>query len=89
MPNGKPGDHPLTDLLTYGHPAFGPPIDDLLIAIAKAGHRELLNVGPIAERLAQILPPWGPGTGGDANDALLEAMLREALAQIEGDEPRS
>lgn len=30
MPNGKPGDHPLTDLFTHNLEVFGAEIDDLL-----------------------------------------------------------
>jgi hypothetical protein len=30
MPNGKPGDHPLSDILTHGLPTYGPEIDGLI-----------------------------------------------------------
>lgn len=30
MPNGKPGDHPLTDLFTHNLEVFGTEIDDQL-----------------------------------------------------------
>jgi len=30
MPNGKPGDHPLTDLFTHNLEVFGHDIDDAL-----------------------------------------------------------
>ena len=30
MPNGKPGDHPLTDILHYGSSEFGDPVDRLV-----------------------------------------------------------
>ena len=89
MPNGKPGDHPLSDLLSYGHPAFGPPVDDLLVSIAEAGHRDRLSTGPIAERLWDLWPKWGRESGDEPEYAQLEAMLREVLAEIEDDAPRS
>lgn len=41
--NGKPGDHPLTDLFSYGKPVFSPEIDALLREIqrlAGPGSRE-------------------------------------------------
>ena len=42
MPNGKPGDHPLTDILNYGQTVYGPEIDDLVRKIASfASRREL------------------------------------------------
>ena len=28
--NGKPGDHPLTDVITHGLPAFDPVVDGLI-----------------------------------------------------------
>jgi hypothetical protein len=30
MPNGKPGDHPLSDILSHGLPTYGPEIDGLI-----------------------------------------------------------
>ncbi len=30
MPNGKPGDHPLTDIVVHNHEVFGAPVDDLV-----------------------------------------------------------
>jgi len=34
MPNGRPGDHPLTDVLIHHHRVFGEEIDDLIHQIA-------------------------------------------------------
>jgi hypothetical protein len=33
MPNGKPGDHPVTDLLEFGHHRFPADIEALILAI--------------------------------------------------------
>ena len=33
--NGKPEDHPLTDILTYGREVYGAEADDLIRRIAK------------------------------------------------------
>ena len=30
MPNGKPGEHPLSDILSHGLPTYGPEIDGLI-----------------------------------------------------------
>ena len=42
MPNGKPGDHPLTDLFVHELEVYGPEADDLIRKIAGlCGQREL------------------------------------------------
>ena len=35
MPNGKPGDHPLTDILNHGSSEYGDPVDATVKAMAK------------------------------------------------------
>jgi hypothetical protein len=35
MPNGRPGDHPLSDVLIHQHRVFGDEIDDLIHEIAQ------------------------------------------------------
>lgn len=34
MPNSKPGDHPLTDILVHGREVFGPEADELIRGIS-------------------------------------------------------
>jgi hypothetical protein len=41
MPNGKPGDHPLTDILAHGAEVYGREADDLIRRIAACAAREL------------------------------------------------
>ena len=45
MPNGKPGDHPLTDILVHRLQVYSPAIDELVREIARLsderGQREL------------------------------------------------
>ena len=45
MPNGKPGDHPLTDILAHRLQVYSPAIDELIREIAvlsdERGRREL------------------------------------------------
>lgn len=36
MANGKPGEHPLTDILVHGMEVFGLPVDDLFRKIVKS-----------------------------------------------------
>ena len=35
MPNDKPGDHPLSDILIYGREVYGPETDDLIRGISE------------------------------------------------------
>ncbi|GAA2758444.1 hypothetical protein [Actinopolymorpha rutila] len=44
MPNGKPGDHPLTDILVHNNEVFGTPVDGLV--------RELDGLGLWASAIA-------------------------------------
>lgn len=39
MPNGKPGDNPLTDLVLYGEHPFPPDIEEMLLRIDDLGRR--------------------------------------------------
>ena len=78
MPNGKPGDHPLTDILHYGANVFGPDIDGLVRDLASAP-----GFGRVRERLAGLLwdhwPAWQNVTPDLASvRAGLEALGREA-----------
>jgi hypothetical protein len=41
--NGKPGDHPLTDVLAYNLEIYGPEADDLIRKIAKLCSRRELD----------------------------------------------
>jgi len=43
MPNGKPGDHPLTDILVHKHRTFSRGIDALIADIASLGGRKELE----------------------------------------------
>lgn len=49
MPNGKPGDHPLTDVLVHRATVYSPLIDDLIRQAAALGSAADL------ERLASML----------------------------------
>jgi hypothetical protein len=48
MPNGKPGDHPFTDIIYYRRPVYSPDIDDLVRELAKLsdtrGQQELADM---------------------------------------------
>jgi hypothetical protein len=42
MPNGSPGDHPLTDLINHNIPLYGGEIDELIKTIARKGKEDAL-----------------------------------------------
>lgn len=84
VPNGKPGDHPLSDLLTWGHPQFGSPIDDLLKQINDLGGRQQLLDGPIGEALWDLWPKWGRRSGDQPEYDDLEHQLRELRGRLLG-----
>ena len=56
MPNGKPGDHPVNDILDHGLSVFSPEVDDLVRRVARFVPRYRLfemfdwfNPPPLAE----------------------------------------
>ena len=82
VPDGKPGDHPLTDLLHWNSPVFGEPVDSLLREIVKLGGERTLDHSPWREQLWDLWPRWGRSGAKDAEiDALAEplAQLRDRL----------
>jgi len=44
MPNGKPGDHPITDITIHGIRVFSAAIDGLIEEIVRLGGRRHLDV---------------------------------------------
>jgi hypothetical protein len=73
MPNGKPGDHPLTDITVHRMEVFGAPCDDLIWEISNHGGRAEL------ERLN--LNMLDPRFGGRPDLVALEANLRRIRDQ--------
>ena len=57
MPNGKPGDHPLTDIVHYGSSSYPDEINELVREMAKHPRFEFIR-----DRVADILwedwPSW-------------------------------
>ena len=43
MPNGKPGDHPITDIMVHGLRVYSPEVDDLVRRIVQLGGRSKLE----------------------------------------------
>jgi hypothetical protein len=85
MPNGKPGDNPLTDLVVHGAHPFPPDIEAMLIEIdslgRKAGRRALGENWPFSLKEFD----WERGENLDEARELL-AYLLEMLAAGRGDE---
>ena len=88
MPNGRPGDHPLTDILNHDMPSTFPP--DIVEEIKRmAGHPRFAQV---SDRVSEILwnnwPMWkqlspekAEGSDLDAVRASLEEVRRELEKQ--------
>lgn len=71
MPNGKPGDHPYTDIVTHGHDVYSPRAAALVREIARLGddktRRELSDLlweeydehrKPDVAKLERVLTEW-------------------------------
>ena len=89
VPNGKPGDHPLSDLLSWGHPVFGSPIDDLLKEIDDIGGRSDLQTGEVATALWDLWPKWGRRSGDEPDYEALRVMLTELRDRLRHEGPAS
>jgi hypothetical protein len=73
VPNGKPGDHPLTDIVVHGLEVFGDSADALI--------REILDLGGEAELVRRFdllrLDPRFAAVGTPPEDVDLEALARD------------
>lgn len=69
--NGKPGDHPINDILDHGLPVFSETIDDLVRRVAEYYPRE---------RLWDLFPWFSPPPLPE-----FELQLRERLARLEAE----
>ncbi|MFN3658394.1 MAG: hypothetical protein ACK4UO_14170 [Pseudolabrys sp.] len=76
MPNGKPGDHPLTDIVKHRLPMFGGEIDEKVRKIDAIASNELRDL------LAAVVYfwPWGDRAPVDPHclSAILDSLLRYA-----------
>lgn len=79
MPNGKPGDHPLTDILVHGLDVFGPRADALIREIVGFGGRFVLEQNIDLHRADPRFPaPDGPSPDPPSLERRL-TLLRDAL----------
>lgn len=78
MPNGKPGDHPFSDIVVHGSSAeFGEEISDLVRTMySRPGFEE------IREQVTELL--WTSSHTADGRITLL-ANLKGLLSNLDGD----
>lgn len=77
MPNGKPGDHPYTDVVIHGAKRFGEPIDELL--------RQLETTGGCPDHLSRLLYDNDPSYRDVQVDReKVESAIRRVLAERQG-----
>ena len=75
MANGKPGDHPFTAILSFGHSEFGEPVDRLVKEISLHA-----KFDAVRERVAVLLEELSPiGKPKESRTAL----IREAATRLE------
>ena len=72
MPSGGPGDHWQTDLLTWELPAFGEPIDGLLVEVIGLGGAAVLDAPPWGESLWEL---WTHPGRSEREDDRLTALV--------------
>ena len=77
MPNGKPGDHPFTDILHLGHSEYGDPVDSFVQKLAAMPGFE-----GVRGRVANILWENSP-MGRMSERAALVATAMRKLGEIE------
>jgi hypothetical protein len=78
VPNGKAGDHPLTDILNHGLPVFSPKADALVVEISRlADTKTMANLGD------KLLSLWPIPQGEDL--VALEAELTDLRDRLRAD----
>ena len=81
MANGKPGDHPLTDILHYGSSEYGEPVDGLVKELARHP-----GFAAVRSEVADLLLDCSPiGKHGDRAAFMAKALerLQAIKAQLE------
>lgn len=77
MPNGKAGDHPLTDILHYGSSEFGEPVDSFVKNLA-ASERFFQVRDEVANILWDCSPAWK-----QAEKQALSAKAMDQLREVQ------
>jgi hypothetical protein len=81
MPNGKPGDHPLTDIVIHGTDLLGDGLDDVVRALCKT--RPDLR-GKISGMLWENMSGWGDKFDPERRVAIRAALDRLASTPAPG-----
>ncbi|MEW6071731.1 MAG: hypothetical protein AB1726_03925 [Planctomycetota bacterium] len=76
MPNGKPGDHPRTDLTVHRLVVYGEPTDGMLKRLIRLLGQDRFD--------AWFLPHWGKAGADIARAAEAKLALLEAEARSRG-----
>ncbi len=74
MPNGKPGDHPYTDILHHGHSEYGEPVDGLVKELSK-----MSGFQSVSTEVANIL--WEHSPMGRQKEK--ESLIKVAVEKLE------
>jgi len=74
MANGKPGDHPYTDVMVHGGSEYGEPVDGLVRELAA-----LQGFDAVRDEVADLLLELSPAYRADERAAL----TREAQQRLE------
>jgi hypothetical protein len=78
MPNGRPGDHPLTDILHYGSSEFSDPVDSMVKAMAL--HPRFTAVrDEVAKVLLECSPMFKPAS--ERPQLVAQAVARLQVAE--------
>jgi len=85
MPNGKPGDHWLTDLVHWNRAVFGEPIDGLLRQVVALGGERILDSPPWQEQLWDTWPAWGRSESKDTKIAAMIQPLTELRDRLQSE----
>lgn len=77
MPNGKPGDHPYTDIVIHNWEVFGEEIDGLVCELHRMPGFVLFR-DEVAALLAEHEPNWNENAGID----LVKRRLYEIKSEL-------
>lgn len=80
MPDGRPGDHPISDIVVHGETVFGKPADDCIRRISNGAPPPILSLlGSLVifwPRTRDDMSFWGPPVDPDGFLAMLESLER-------------
>jgi len=83
MPNGKPGDHPVTDVLIHGNEAISPRVSELIAEIARVGGRDALR--PFDDDLLALDADVRFGLLREGSVEAMERRLADELDRLRAD----